>query len=71
MLICLGLLLLAQRIKDWWSLYRRNRSTWWINFFKDLIDKDLLHPGNQLEEETLWYCFSGALQKDLNLVREH
>lgn len=40
-----------QSIEGWWSFYRRNRSTWWINFFKDLIDRDLFHPGNQLEEE--------------------
>ena len=60
-----------QRIEGWWSFYRRNRSTWWINFFKDLIDRGLFHPGNQLEEEALWYCFSGVLQKDLDLVREH
>lgn len=60
-----------QRIEGWWSFYRRNRSTWWINFFKDLIDRDLFYPGNQLEEEALWYCFSGVLQKDLDLVREH
>ena len=60
-----------QRIEGWWSFYRSNRSTWWINFFKDLIDRDLFHPGNQLEEEALWYCFSGVLQKDLDLVRDH
>ena len=45
--------------------------SWWINFFKDLIDRDLFHPGNQLAEETFWYCFSGVLQKDLDLVSEH
>ena len=22
-----------QRIEGWWSFYRRNRSTWWINYF--------------------------------------
>ena len=26
-----------QRIEAWWSFYRRSRSTWWINYFKDLI----------------------------------
>ena len=60
-----------QRIEGWWSFYRRNRSTWWINYFKDLIEKDEFHPGNQLEEEALWYCFSRILQEDLDLVREH
>ena len=60
-----------QRIEGWWSFYRRNRWTWWINYFKDLIEKDEFHPGNQLEEEALWYCFSRILQEDLDLVREH
>ena len=60
-----------QRIEGWWSFYRRNCSTWWIKYFKDLIEKDLFHPGSQLEEEALWYCFSRILQKDLDLVREH
>ena len=60
-----------QRIDAWWSFYRRNHSTWWINYFKDLIKRDLFHPGNQLEEEAVWDCFSGILQEDLDLVREH
>ena len=60
-----------QRIEGWGSFYQRNHSTWWINFFKDLIDRVLFNPGNQLEGEALWYCFSGVLQKDLDLVREH
>ena len=60
-----------QRIEGWWSFYRRSRSTWWINYLKDLIEKDEFHPGNQLEEEALWYCFSRILQEDLDLVREH
>ena len=36
-----------------------------------MIEKDEFHPGNQLEEEALWYCFSRILQEDLDLVREH
>lgn len=60
-----------QRIEGWWSYYRRNRSTWWINYFKDLAEKGLFHAGNELEEGALWYCFSGILQRDLDFVREH
>lgn len=60
-----------QRIEGWWSFFRRNRSTWWINYFSDLIEKEQFHQGNMLEEEALWYCFSGILQKDLNMLKEH
>ena len=28
-----------QRIEAWWSYYCRSRLTWWINFFKDLVDR--------------------------------
>ena len=60
-----------QRIEGWWSFYRRNRSTWWINYFKDLIDKEQFQPGNELQTEALWYCFSSIIQKDLYFVKEH
>jgi len=51
-----------QRIQGWWSFYQRNHSTRWINFFKDLIDKDLFHPGNQLEEAALYTLFQNGSQ---------
>ena len=60
-----------QRIEGWWSFFRRNRSTWWMNYFKDLTERGVFHSGNILEEEALWYCFSGILQEDLNKVMEH
>lgn len=34
-----------QRIEGWWSCLRRNRTNWWINYFKDLIEKEIYHPG--------------------------
>eukprot|EP00112_Aurelia_sp_Birch-Aquarium-sp1_P008937 Seg2.1 transcript_id=Seg2.1/GoldUCD/mRNA.D3Y31 product="hypothetical protein" protein_id=Seg2.1/GoldUCD/D3Y31 len=35
-----------QRIEGWRSFYRRNRSTWWINYFKDLVERELFTPEN-------------------------
>eukprot|EP00795_Rhopilema_esculentum_P004031 gene4031-20206_t len=60
-----------QRIEGWWSYYRRSRSTWWINYFKDLIEQEIVHPGNTLEEEALWFCFSALIQVDLDHVKDH
>ena len=28
-----------QRIEAWWANLRRSHLTWWINFFKDLVDR--------------------------------
>ena len=60
-----------QRIEGWWSYLRRARSTWWINYFKDLVEKELFHPGNEIQGEALWYCFSKILQRDLDRIKEH
>ncbi|CAB4012657.1 Hypothetical predicted protein [Paramuricea clavata] len=29
-----------QRIECWWSYLRKNRSNWWINFLKDLVEAE-------------------------------
>lgn len=48
-----------------------DRSSWWINFFKDLIDQEIFNRGSELEFECLWFCFSHLIQADLDKVREH
>ena len=60
-----------QRIECWWSYLRKNRSNWWINFFKDLIEAGHLSLSNQLQKECLWYCFNKVLQADLTSVQLH
>jgi hypothetical protein len=37
-----------QRIKAWRSFLRRNRSGYWIDFFKDLVEQTTLQLGNTL-----------------------
>ena len=59
-----------QRIESWWSQLRRSRSTWWMNYFKDMIERGHLNTNNGLQMECLWICFSALIQKDLDLVKE-
>eukprot|EP00794_Sanderia_malayensis_P011567 gene11566-12762_t len=47
-----------QRIEAWWSFFRRNYSSWWINVFNDLAQRGLFLSGNELHRECLWFCFS-------------
>ena len=60
-----------QRIEAWWSFYRRSRASWWINFFKDLMKRSISTPGNDLEMECLWFCFSSLIQRDRNTVKDY
>ena len=60
-----------QRIECWWSYLRKNRSNWWINFFKDLVEAGHLSLSNQLQKECLWYCFHQLQQEDLSSVQLH
>ena len=60
-----------QRIEAWWAFLRRSHSTWWINFFKDMVDKRVVDLTSELQMECLWFCFSQLLQKVLDEIREH
>lgn len=59
-----------QRIESYWSQYRMNRSNWWINFFRYLVESDL-NTSDALQNDCLWFCFAELLQEDLDSVIEH
>ena len=50
---------------------RRSKANWWINVFKDLMECEVFTPGNDLEMECLWFCFSNLIQQDLDHVKDH
>ena len=54
-----------QRIEGWWSFFRRSRTHWWINFFKDLIEREIDSPGNELQEECCGFFFQAFYSKIL------
>ena len=60
-----------QRIEGWWSRFRRSRSNWWIDFFKDMVQSGVLDLGNIFHMRCLWFCFSKLLQDELDKVRDH
>jgi hypothetical protein len=60
-----------QRIKAWWSYYRRGRSSWWIDFFKEMAATEVLDIGSEFHLECLWFCFESLLQNDLDKVKNH
>ena len=60
-----------QRIECQWSHFRKQRSSWWIDFFHDLHESDILDLTNHLHKETLWFCFADLLQTDLDKVKDY
>ena len=56
----------SQRIESWWSIFRRNRCSWWINFFKDLCDETIFDPSILYHQEFLRFCFIALLQVELD-----
>ena len=58
-----------QRQEAWWSFYRRSRSTWIINFFKDMVEAGELDTSDDLQKVCL--RFGPLLQKDLDIVKTH
>jgi hypothetical protein len=60
-----------QRIEGWWSFLRKDQTSWWMNFFKDLVDAGTLDLTLSLHTECLWFCFAALLQENLNEVKEN
>ena len=58
-----------QRIEGYWSHYRRQRASWWIDFFNDLHESDILDLNSEIHREALWFSFADVLQNDLDKVR--
>ena len=58
-----------QRIENWWSHFRKMRSHWWINFFKDMHSSNVLDLDSELHKECLWFCFYRILHEDLQKTK--
>lgn len=58
-----------QRIESWWSILRKSRATWWINFFKDMVDEGYFDPGLRYHLECIRFCFMAIIQKELDETR--
>lgn len=58
-----------QRIEGWWAFLRRNWSSWWMNFFKDMVDSGELDTSNQMQMACLWFSFSKVIENELNQVK--
>ena len=59
-----------QRIEAWWSQFRRAKGTWWINFFKDLIDSDIYDNSINYHVEMLRFCFMSIIQHELDEMKK-
>lgn len=44
-----------QRNESWWSYPRKHLTNWWMNYFKDMIDRETLNTANRLHMECLWF----------------
>lgn len=55
-----------QRIECWWSSLRKSRIDWWINYFKDLRDRNIFDDGITYHVECMRFCFLDLLQEELN-----
>ena len=60
-----------QRIEGYWSHFRAQRSSWWIDFFNDLYESDILDLTCEIHTEALWFCFADILQDDLDKVKDY
>ena len=58
-----------QRIESSWSQFRKTKSTWWINYFKDMIAQNIFNPSIVYHVDCLRFCFITLLQNDLDEMK--
>ena len=58
-----------QRIESWWDFFKKSRSSWWMTYFKDLIDEGIYDPTINHQKMCLYFTFSGLLQQDLDEIK--
>ena len=58
-----------QRIEAWWSHLRKSWTTWWMNFFSQMVERGELDTSDDLQKNCLWFCFNKLLQQGLDQVR--
>ena len=58
-----------QQIEAWWSQFRRAKETWWINFFKDLINSNVYDNSINYHVEIMRSCFMFIIQQELDEMK--
>ena len=58
-----------QRIESWWSILRKNRFDWWVNYFKDLRDRNVFDGSIPYHLESVRLFFLDLIQRELNDVK--
>ena len=67
---CYGSSKSNQRIEAWWSQFRRAKVTWWINFFKGLIDSGIYDNSINYHVEMLRFYFISIIQHELDEMKK-
>jgi len=60
-----------QRIECFWSSFRKQRSGWWIDFFNDLHESDILDLSSEIHREAVWFCFADLLESELEKMKDY
>lgn len=51
-------------------MLRWSWASWWINPFKDMVDRSLVDTSNTLHLESLWFCFIEVMKNSLKAIKE-
>ena len=57
-----------QRIKAYWSNFRKDRLGWWKHFLQDLVDLELFGPSDPVQVDCLRFCLIELLREEVKEV---
>ncbi|XP_069129255.1 uncharacterized protein [Argopecten irradians] len=59
-----------QRIEAWWSMFRRQKSQWFMDLFKDLEVFGAFRKDHAMDIYCLRYCFMPLIQRELDAIKD-
>lgn len=59
-----------QRIEAWWGQFRRLKSGFMMNFFKEMVEEGFYNCGSDIHKACAFYCFARLIQNELDECKE-
>ena len=56
-----------QRIESLWARLKKFKTSWWIEYFKEMVKSGLYKENVKMHQEALIFCFLPVFQSELNI----
>ena len=60
-----------QRIESFWARFKKFKTSWWIEYFKEMVKSGLYKENIETHQEALIFCFLLVFQSEFKIFMKH